>query len=68
MRKVVTTIQVVKICKVAPSTAAKWADRSRPEGYRIPGGRDRHVTREQLIRFLEEHGLPPGESDGEAGA
>jgi excisionase family DNA binding protein len=65
MRKVFTTGQVAKICKVAPRTVSKWFDSGRLKGYRIPGSQDRRIPREHLIRFLKEHGMPLGELEEE---
>ena len=65
MKKVFTTGQVAKICKVAPRTVSKWFDCGRLRGYRIPGSQDRRIPREQLIRFLKEHGMPLGELEEE---
>ena len=65
MKKVFTTGQVAKICKVAPRTVSKWFDSGRLSGYRIPGSQDRRIPREQLIRFLKEHGMPLGELEEE---
>src|SRR5947208_10749573 len=65
MKKVFTTGQVAKICKVAPRTVSKWFDSGRLRGYRIPGSKDRRIPREQLIRFLKEHGMPLGELEEE---
>ena len=61
MKKVFTTGQVAKICKVAPRTVSKWFDSGRLRGYRIPGSQDRRIPREHLVRFLKEHGMPLGE-------
>jgi two-component system, OmpR family, response regulator RpaA len=61
MKKVFTTGQVAKICKVAPRTVSKWFDSGRLRGYRIPGSQDRRIPREHLIKFLKEHGMPLGE-------
>src|SRR5437763_13080729 len=66
MKKVFTTCQVAKICKVAPRTVSKWFDSGRLRGYRIPGSQDRRIPRGHLIRFLKEHGMPLGELE-EAG-
>ena len=66
MRKVFTTGQVAKICKVAPRTVSKWFDSGRLVGYRIPGSQDRRIPREHLIRFLKEHQMPLGELEEEA--
>jgi excisionase family DNA binding protein len=65
LRKVFTTGQVAKICKVAPRTVSKWFDSGRLRGYRIPGSQDRRIPREQLIRFLKEHSMPLGELEEE---
>jgi len=65
MKKVFTTGQVAKICKVAPRTVSKWFDSGRLRGYRIPGSQDRRIPREHLIRFLKEHGMPMGELETE---
>jgi excisionase family DNA binding protein len=64
-RKVFTTGQVAKICKVAPRTVSKWFDSGRLRGYRIPGSQDRRIPREALIRFLKEYGMPLGELEEE---
>src|SRR5579864_2015180 len=65
MKKVFTTGQVAKICKVAPRTVSKWFDSGRLRGYRIPGSQDRRIPREHLIRFLKEHKMPLGELEEE---
>ncbi|QDU64857.1 Response regulator MprA [Planctomycetes bacterium Pan216] len=66
MKKVFTTGQVAKICKVAPRTVSKWFDSGRLVGYRIPGSQDRRIPREHLIRFLKEHQMPLGELEEES--
>ena len=58
MKKVFTTGQVAKICKVAPRTVSKWFDSGRLRGYRIPGSKDRRIPLNQLIRFMKQHGMP----------
>src|SRR5256712_12415513 len=65
MKKVFTTGQVAKICKVAPRTVSKWFDSGRLRGYRIPGSQDRRIPRENLVRFLKEHGMPLAELEDE---
>ncbi len=65
MKKVFTTGQVAKICKVAPRTVSKWFDSGKLRGYRIPGSQDRRIPREHLIKFLKEHGMPLGELEEE---
>lgn len=56
-KKVFTTGDVAKICKVTPRTVSKWFDSGRLRGYRIPGSQDRRIPREYLIRFLKENGM-----------
>ncbi len=60
MKTIFTTGQIAKICKVSSRTVSKWFDSGRLRGYRIPGGQDRRIPREHLIRFLKEHGMPFG--------
>lgn len=55
---VLTTGEVAIHCKVAARTVSKWIDCGRLEGYRIPGSRDRRVTRDALENFMRKHGLP----------
>ena len=55
---VLTTGQVAKICHVAPRTVSKWVDTGLLRGYRIPGGGDRRVLRDELAWFIEQHGMP----------
>jgi two-component system, OmpR family, response regulator RpaA len=65
MNKVFTTGQVAKICRVARRTVSKWFDTGLLKGYLIPGSQDRRIPREQLIKFLKEHGMPLGELEEE---
>ena len=67
MKKVFTTGQVAKICKLLlrPRTVSKWFDSGRLRGYRIPGSQDRRIPREHLIKFLKEHGMPLGDLEEE---
>ena len=56
--EVFTTGQVAKICNVTIRTVIKWFESGKIQGYRIPGSRDRRIPRENLLAFLEEHGIP----------
>lgn len=64
-KKVFTTGQVAKFCRVAPRTVSKWFDSGRLRGYRIPGSQDRRVPRENLIDFLKKYHMPLGELETE---
>jgi excisionase family DNA binding protein len=57
-KRVLTTGEVAKLCNVAPRTVSKWFDSGQLQGYRIPGGKDRRIPLEQLIRFMRAHGIP----------
>lgn len=52
-----TTGQVARICGVAPRTVSGWFDSGLLKGYRIPGSQDRRIPREDLMVFLEVHGM-----------
>lgn len=65
MKKCFTTGQVAKMCHVTPRTVSKWFDTGRIKGYVIPGGRDRRIPREDLVRFLHEYGIHVSEMDVE---
>lgn len=57
-KSVLTTGEVASICNVAARTVSKWIDSGRLAGYRIPGSRDRRVTREALDAFIRSTGIP----------
>jgi len=57
-RTVLTTGEVAKICNVAPRTVSKWFDAGQLRGYRIPGSKDRRIPVDQLVRFMQAHGIP----------
>ena len=61
MRKVFLTGHVARLCNVSNHTVHRWFDSGLLCGYRIPGSNDRRIPREQLVRFLKEHGMPLGE-------
>jgi hypothetical protein len=61
-KDVFTTPEVAWICKVAARTVNRWFDSGRLPGHRQGGPRGkRMVRREDLVRFLTEHGMPLGE-------
>lgn len=64
MRKIYTIGQVASICRVSHRTAQKWFDAGILLGHRIPGGRDRRVSRESLVELMTKHGLPTDRLDG----
>ena len=60
MKKMFTTDEVTRICKVNPRTVSKWLDSGR-----ISSTQDRRVSRDHLVQFLKEHGMPLGELEKE---
>lgn len=58
MSKDYTTGQVAKMMKVCPRTVAKWCDNGMIEHYRVPGSRDRRMTKEALIEFVNANAVP----------
>ena len=52
-----TTHDIAKVCDVYPSSVVNWISSGRLKAYSTPGGHNR-VTREDLIAFLEELGVP----------
>lgn len=57
-RDIFTTGEVARICKVAPRTVSKWFDSGELAGYRIPGSKDRRIPRDDLLAFMDKHGIP----------
>ena len=55
---ILTTGEVAKICKVAPRTVSKWFDSGQLRGYRIPGSKDRRIPKNELLIFMDKHGIP----------
>lgn len=57
-RDVFTTSEVALLCRVAARTVAQWFDAGMLTGYRIPGSKDRRITRQSLVDFLQQHNMP----------
>lgn len=57
-RRLYTSGQIARLCRVAPRTVCKWMDSGFLKGYRIPLSNERRVAREDLCRFLIEHDMP----------
>lgn len=58
-RRILSTGDVAKACKVAPRTVSMWCDTGELAYYRLPGrGRDRRIYEDDLIAFCARHGLP----------
>lgn len=58
-----TSGHLAKMFQVAPRTISKWIDDGIIEGYRIPGSKDRRVTREKVLSFLKRNPTLPVPSE-----
>ena len=58
MKNVYTTGEVARICDVTIRTVIKWFESGELKGFKIPNSRDRRIPRENLIEFMEKHGIP----------
>jgi len=56
-RKVFSTFQAAKICRVAPVTIIRWIEAGKLTSYKTPGGH-RRIREQDLLAFMENHGLP----------
>ncbi|MDE2142135.1 MAG: response regulator, partial [Elusimicrobia bacterium] len=52
-----TTHDIAKVCDVYPSSVINWIESGKLKAYATPGGHNR-VTRENLLAFLDEFGIP----------
>ena len=58
-RKTVLTVgEVADFCQVSARTVQKWFDSGILGGYVLPGGKDRRVPAEELMAFMDKHGMP----------
>lgn len=63
-QQVFTTGEVARLCHVNIRTVIRWIDAGQLKGYRIPGSRDRRVTRATLVEFMRAYELPLGVLEG----
>jgi len=64
MQTIFTTGEAAEICKVSQQTIIRCFDSGRLRGFRVPGSRFRRITRNALLVFMRENGIP---TDGLAG-
>lgn len=63
-RRAYTTGQVAEATGFANRTVQHLFDKGKLKGYRIPGGNDRRIPHDELLRFLRENAMPvPPELD-----
>ena len=59
-KSVFTTFETAKLCHVSPLSIINWVNAGRLPAFRTPGGH-RRIRREDLVRFMQENGIPLGE-------
>jgi excisionase family DNA binding protein len=57
-KQVFTTGEAAELCKVSQQTIIRCFDRGRLTGFRVPGSRFRRIPRAELLRFMQENGIP----------
>lgn len=57
-KKVFTTGEAAKVCKVSQQTIIRCFDSGRLNGFRVPGSRFRRIPREELLRFMQTNEIP----------
>lgn len=57
MKPSFSTSEVASFCHVTADTIRKWSESGRIRAFKTPGGH-RRIRREDVLRFLREHGIP----------
>lgn len=57
-KKGFTTGEVADLCHVTIPTVIKWIESKELEGFKIPGSKNRRITRDNLIKFMNKHNIP----------
>lgn len=60
-KPVFTTFEAAKMCHVSPLSIINWVNAGRLPAFRTPGGH-RRIRREDLVRFMQENGIPVPDS------
>jgi len=60
----ITTTQASRDCGVARTTLTKWIDQGLLKAFVTPGGH-RKIVKEDLLDFMERHGIDPQEQKGQ---
>lgn len=57
-KQVFTTGEAAQVCGVSQQTIIRCFDSGKLSGFRVPGSRFRRIPRSDLIRFMQENGIP----------
>jgi excisionase family DNA binding protein len=60
-----TTSQAADLCGVSVRTLKRWLERGELTGYRLPMSGEWRIPRQELVAFMEHHGMPLGELEAE---
>ena len=56
-KRIYTTGEAAKICKVSQQTIIRCFDNGRLTGFKVPGSKFRRIPRDELVRFMRENGM-----------
>jgi excisionase family DNA binding protein len=59
VKEVFTTGEAARVCNVSQQTIIRCFDSGRLHGFRVPGSKFRRIPRLELLRFMQENGIPP---------
>ena len=57
-KAVYTTGEAAAICKLSQQTIIRCFDSGQLQGFRVPGSKFRRIPRKQLVKFMEDNGIP----------
>lgn len=57
-KKGFTTGEVAELCHVTIPTVIKWIESGELEGFKIPGSKNRRITRDSLLKFMHKYEIP----------
>lgn len=57
-KKGFTTGEVAVLCHVTIPTVIKWIESGELEGFKIPGSKNRRITRDSLLKFMKKYNIP----------
>ncbi len=57
-KKGFTTGEVAELCHVTIPTVIKWIDSGELGGFKIPGSKNRRITRDNLLLFMKKYNMP----------
>lgn len=57
-KQVFTTGEAARVCNVSQQTIIRCFDRGRLAGFRVPGSKFRRIPRAELLRFMQDNGIP----------